>query len=144
MSARYLHPAGRFSLDVFVKRVLGKLYLSETMALRAEPVKEFESHEFFGVYLVSKEDLFLFKSVTSAERVRDIEDLIVLVETGLGYDVIIQELERQLSRDESLRTLLSVIRGRIDLLAGRIGAVKGLVNLREFLEDKSSGSNGPI
>ena len=137
MSARYIHPLHGFNLDVFVKRVLGKLYLSESMVLRAEVPVEFESHEFFEVYLISKEDIFLFKSVTSTERVRDIEDLIALVETGLDYSTIIQELENQLSMDESLKDLIQLMMHRVDLLMSQIGTVKGLIHLREYLKEIS-------
>ncbi len=98
MSARYMHPLYEFNLDVFVKRVLNKLHLSEGMVSRAEAPEEFSSHEWFKILLVSKEDIFLFKSVTSLERVRDLEDLIALVETGLDYEIIIHELEAQLSK----------------------------------------------
>jgi len=137
MSARYIHPLHGFNLDVFVKRVLNKLYLSESIASRAKVPGEFESHEFFRVYLVSKEDIFLFKSVTSTERVRDVEDLIALVETGLDYDIIIRELENQLSMDESLKDLVPLMMHRVDLLMGQTGTVKGLVHLGEYLKEIS-------
>ncbi len=93
----------KFNLDVFVERVLKRLYLSESMIARAEIPEEFSSHELFRIYLVSKEDIFLFKSITSIERVRDVEDLMMLVETGLNFEIIIQELKNQLSMDNSLK-----------------------------------------
>ncbi|NJE26447.1 hypothetical protein E3E22_07425 [Thermococcus sp. MV5] len=135
MSARYMHPLHGFNLDVFVRRVLNKLYLSESMVSRAEVPEDFESHEFFKVCLVSREDIFLFKSITSMERVRDVEDLIALVETGLDYEIIIQELENQLSRDESLKDLIPLMMHRVDLLMKQIGTVKGLIHLREYLKE---------
>ncbi|NJE30323.1 hypothetical protein E3E38_04550 [Thermococcus sp. 18S1] len=137
MSTRYLHPLQGFSLDVFVKRVLNKLYLSESMVSRAEAPEEFSSHELFKVMLVSKEDIFLFKSVTSLERTRDVEDLIALVETGLEYEIIIQELENQLFKDESLRSLVPGMIHRVDLLMKQIGTVKGLIRLKEYLKEIS-------
>ncbi|NJF25169.1 hypothetical protein [Thermococcus sp. Bubb.Bath] len=137
MSARYVHPLHGFSLDVFVKRVLNKLYLSESMVSRAEVPGEFSSHELFRIHLVSKEDIFLFKSVTSMERVRDLEDLIALVETGLDYEIIINELENQLSKDESLRSLVPRIIHRTDLLTKQIGTVRGLIHLMEYLKEIS-------
>ncbi|NJE00440.1 hypothetical protein [Thermococcus sp. JdF3] len=135
MSARYMHPLHEFNLDVFVRRVLNRLYLSESMVSRAEVPEDFESHEFFRVCLVSKEDIFLFKSITSMERVRDVEDLIALVETGLDYGIIIQELENQLSGDESLKDLIPLMMHRVGLLMEQIGTVKGLIHLREYLEE---------
>ncbi|GAB6101020.1 hypothetical protein JCM16138_02430 [Thermococcus atlanticus] len=137
MSVRYTHPVSGFNLDVFVKRVLNKLYLSGDMVSRAEVPEEFKSHELFKVRLLSKEDIFLFKSVTSVERMRDIGDLIALVETGLDYGVIIQELENQLLRDESLRSLVSLIMHRVDLLMEQTGTVKGLVHIMEYLKEIS-------
>ncbi len=135
MMARYAHPAEEFNLDVFVRRVFKRLHLSESMISRAEVPEEFASHEFFRVYLVSKEDIFLFKSVTSMERVRDVEDLITLVETGLEYNLIIQELENQLSKDDSLKSLISEMIDRVEILMQKIGTVKGLIHLREYLEE---------
>ena len=133
--ARYAHPAEQFNLDVFVRRVFKRLHLSESMISRAEIPEEFASHEFFRVYLVSKGDIFLFKSVTSMERVRDVEDLITLVETGLEYNSIIQELENQLSMDDSLKSLIPEITERIEILMQQTGTVKGLIHLREYLEE---------
>jgi len=77
MIARYAHPLGEFNLDIFVERIKNGLYLSENMITRAEIPEEFSSHEIFKIYLVSREDLFLFKSITSIER--DVEDLITVV-----------------------------------------------------------------
>jgi len=36
MTAKYEHPVEKFNLDVFVERVLNRLYLSESMVARAE------------------------------------------------------------------------------------------------------------
>jgi len=135
MTARYEHPVEKFSLDVFVKRVFNKLHLSKSMIARSEVPGEFLSHELFEIYLVSKEDIFLFKSITSIERVRDVEDLIMLVETGLDFEIIIQEFENQLSMDCSLKVLIPEILYRIDVLMEQIGAVKGLVHFKEYLEE---------
>ncbi|NJE12843.1 hypothetical protein [Thermococcus sp. LS2] len=107
----------------------------ETWFQGLEVPEGFESHEFFEVYLVSKEDIFLFKSVTSMERVRDIEDLIALVETGLDYEIVIQEIENQLSMDESLKHIIPLMIHRVDLLMQQIGAVKGLMHLKEYLRE---------
>jgi len=48
------------------------------------------------VQLVSNEDIFLFKMI--AGRDDDIEDMNVLVQAGLDYDVIRDELEVQIDR----------------------------------------------
>ena len=84
-----------FNLDVFVKRVGRKLYLSNTMKNRATLVRELRSLKVLRVYLVSKEDIFLFKGVTSVERERDIDDMKRLIESGLKFSTVISELQRQ-------------------------------------------------
>jgi len=48
------------------------------------------------VQLVSNEDIFLFKMI--AGRDDDIEDMNVLVQAGLDYDVVRDELEVQIDR----------------------------------------------
>ena len=57
------------------------------------------------------------------ERVRDVGDLITLVETGLEYDLIIRELEKQLSMDDSLEGLISEMIERVELLMQQTGTV---------------------
>ena len=77
--------------DVFNRQVIDKLVLSESMRRRSE------SHLDAGrlsVALVSAEDVFLFKSV--AGRTDDIGDMFVLVQTDLDFEVIEEELERQI------------------------------------------------
>jgi len=66
--------------------------------------------------------------------VRDVEDLIMLVETGLDFETIIQELKNQLSMDSSLKILIPGILDRIDDVMEQIGTVKGLIHLKEHLE----------
>ncbi len=95
ISAKYGHSLYGFNLDVFMKRVLNKLYLYESMISRAGVPKDFEYHEFLRVYLVSKEEIFLFKSVTSMKKIRDVKDLVTLVETKLKYEIIIQDIRKQ-------------------------------------------------
>ena len=84
MSIRYKHPLDNYFIDIFVKRVLNGLYLSEGMIQRAEIIQEFTQHELFKIHLISKEDIFLFKCITSLERIRDTEDLITLRQVWIG------------------------------------------------------------
>jgi ribosome assembly protein YihI (activator of Der GTPase) len=53
----------------------------------------------------------------------------------LDFETIIQEFENQLSMDCSLKVLISEILYRIDVLMEQIGAVKGLVHFKEYLEE---------
>ena len=78
-------------IDLFNRQVVDKLVLSDGMRQRSE------SHLDTGrltVALVSSADIFLFKSV--AGRTDDIEDLFGLVQTGLNFDTIADELTQQI------------------------------------------------
>lgn len=77
-------------LDLFYQQIADKLFFSEGMETRSE---EFLSTPSLSVGLVSTEDIFLFKSV--AERPDDIADMTTLVQTGLDFDAIEQEISRQ-------------------------------------------------
>ena len=80
-----------FHLDLFVTHVLGKLKLTDSMMKRAEFYKKFGS---MTVYLISKEDIFLFKGLASEGRRRDLSDMAVLYH-GLNWALIKQELVSQ-------------------------------------------------
>lgn len=76
--------------DIFVEQVVNTLALSEGMQERSD---EFLQTGNLTVSLVSPEDVFLFKSV--AGRTDDIEDMAVLVQTGLDFETIEAEIETQ-------------------------------------------------
>jgi hypothetical protein len=80
-----------FHLDLFVKTVIGKLVLSESMAGRAEPYRQYGN---LGVYLLSREDIFLFKGLASEGRRRDLPDMQALY-PGLDWRIIERELDSQ-------------------------------------------------
>lgn len=78
-------------IDIFNQQVIDKLVLSEGMQRRSEAYLDAGG---LSVELVSAEDIFLFKSV--AGRTDDIEDMFALVQTELDFNVIEDELERQI------------------------------------------------
>ncbi|MFH0884343.1 MAG: hypothetical protein V1861_01380 [Candidatus Micrarchaeota archaeon] len=80
-----------FHLDLFVKKVIGKLELSKEMMARAEP---FKSYGNLSVNLLSREDVFLFKGLASEGRKRDLPDMQVLY-PNLNWKVIEDELASQ-------------------------------------------------
>ena len=80
-------------LDLFNQQVANKLILTDGMQERSEP---FLDTDRLTVRLVSNEDIFLFKSI--AGRDDDIEDMNMLVQAGLGYGVVQDELEAQIER----------------------------------------------
>jgi predicted nucleotidyltransferase len=77
--------------DIFNQQVVDKLVFSEGMKERSE---EFLSDDRLVVRMASREDVFLFKSV--AGRPDDIEDMNVLVQSGLDFDAVESELRRQI------------------------------------------------
>lgn len=80
-------------LDIFNQQVANKLILTDKMDDRSEA---FLAMDPLTVRLVSNEDIFLFKLI--AGRDGDIEDMNVLVQAGLDFDVVQSELERQIDR----------------------------------------------
>lgn len=78
-------------IDVFNKQVADKLVLSDGMRRRSESYLDAGE---LSVSLVSSPDIFLFKAV--AGRTDDIEDMFGLVQTALDFDVVEDELERQI------------------------------------------------
>jgi len=80
-------------LDIFNQQVANKLVLTDGMEERSEP---FLDTDRLTVRLVSNEDIFLFKLI--AGRDDDIEDMNMLVQAGLDYDVVRDELEAQIDR----------------------------------------------
>ncbi|WIV68751.1 DUF6036 family nucleotidyltransferase [Natrialbaceae archaeon AArc-T1-2] len=80
-------------LDIFNQQVANKLVLTDGMQQRSE---QFLDTDRLTVRLVSNEDIFLFKAI--AGRDDDIEDMNMLVQAGLDYDVVRDELEAQIER----------------------------------------------
>jgi len=80
-------------LDIFNQQVANTLVLTDGMCERSEP---FIDTNRLTVRLVSNEDIFLFKLI--AGRDDDIEDMNVLVQAGLDYDGVEDELDAQIDR----------------------------------------------
>lgn len=88
--------ADSFRWDIFVNIVCGGLTLSREMILRSHLFKKFKH---LTIYLVSPEDIFIFKAVTS--RSRDREDMFALFSHGLDIKIIKEEIRRQAQLDTS-------------------------------------------
>jgi hypothetical protein len=80
-----------FHMDLFVERVVKKLQLSDSMINRATLYKKYGK---LSVYLLSVEDIFLFKGLASEERHRDISDMQILY-PRLRWKQILDELNSQ-------------------------------------------------
>lgn len=90
MEAYNLENSDGFRWDIFDRLVCNKLALSSEMKSRGT---EFFKKSFLRVRLLSKEDIFLLKSVT--EREADLVDMRLLVESGLNWQTIKQECHNQ-------------------------------------------------
>ncbi|NJE09280.1 hypothetical protein E3E31_12255 [Thermococcus sp. M39] len=122
---------GDFNFDVFVRRVLRGITLSEGMKTRAMIPEEFTDFKTIRIYLVSLEDIFLFKGVTSLGRSKDIDDLLRLIEHGVNFDIILAELEVQ-------KALLE--KERFEWLMGIL--YEKALRLREILQKEGLRSKG--
>lgn len=78
--------ADKMRFDVFTRKVCGKLEIDEKMQSRATFYKTFGN---LDVYLMSGEDIFLFKGIT--ERTADLDDMRIFVERGIDWDIIKEE-----------------------------------------------------
>jgi hypothetical protein len=79
-----------FRWDLFSNKVCNALALSATMQQRANQLYKGDR---LTVFLTSKEDLFLFKGIT--EREADLDDMRILAESGIDWNVINQECQNQ-------------------------------------------------
>jgi len=89
-TALAVYNKGDSRIDVFLKQVGKMLFLSESMIKRAKKYKEYEK---LIVYLVSNEDIFLFKAMTS--RSGDILDCDRIMREEINYDIIYDEIVEQ-------------------------------------------------
>ena len=79
-----------FRWDLFLKTVCNTLTLSDEMQKRATLL--YQSNH-LKVFVASKEILFLFKGIT--ERDADLDDMRILAQSGLNWEIISQECKRQ-------------------------------------------------
>jgi hypothetical protein len=79
-----------FRWDIFYRTICNRLVFSDNMAARAT---EFYSKGKIMLRIASKEDIFLFKGIT--EREADLDDMRLLAESGLNWQVIKTECRYQ-------------------------------------------------
>lgn len=80
-----------FRWDVFIKVVCNGLMLSPYMKERIGEIQS--GFKNMRLFLLSKEDVFLFKGIT--ERERDLEDMHILYLHGLDFEIIKEEIKWQ-------------------------------------------------
>ncbi len=81
-------------LDLFDRRVCHGLEIDEGMRGRSRPYKTYDK---LAVYLMSPEDIVLFKGVTDREA--DLDDIRVLAEMGIDWGVVEAECLSQQGSD---------------------------------------------
>jgi hypothetical protein len=79
-----------FRWDLFLTKVCGKLTLSAEMQKRATTLYQGNK---LKVLIASKEDLFLFKAITTRDA--DLDDTRILAQSGLNWETITQECKSQ-------------------------------------------------
>lgn len=79
-----------FRWDLFLSKVCNALTLSGEMQTRATLLYQGSR---LKVLIASKEDLFLFKGIT--EREADLDDMRILAQSGLNWEIIRQECKSQ-------------------------------------------------
>lgn len=79
-----------FLFDIFLNKVCNALELSNAMRERAERYGSFGNVQ---LYILAREDIFLFKSIT--ERNRDLEDMLTLLRKGIDENIIAEECKNQ-------------------------------------------------
>ncbi len=79
-----------FRWDLFLSKVCNALTLSDEMQKRATLLYQGSR---LKVLIASKEDLFLFKGIT--EREADLDDIRILAQSGLNWEIISRECKSQ-------------------------------------------------
>ena len=114
-----------FRWDIFVNKICGGLTFSEDMQKRSKIYKEFNN---IKAYLVSPEDIFILKSVTS--KPRDREDMFNLFSHGINVEIIKKEIQKQAKLDEN-KAWLSYFFIGLDELVSEYNVI--FPNYNEFL-----------
>jgi len=79
-----------YRFDIFIKKVCGKLVLSNKMKDRSNNIYLAGK---LNMNIISLEDIFLFKSITNRDD--DLADMSIIAGAGLNWDIIRDELRGQ-------------------------------------------------
>lgn len=90
MSEMLEHPTTKWRLDIFHNVVCKKFRFNDDVEKRAKKIKKIG---LLNIYHLSKEDIFIMKSLT--ERERDLEDMRQLLGFGLDFDALLSEIQNQ-------------------------------------------------
>ena len=117
-----------FQCDIFYRQVCNNLIVTNGMIKRAEFLGSFGK---IDIYLISSEDVFLFKSIT--ERESDLDDMRMLIEKGLNWSVVSNECKSQDKKKIWETFLLS----KLEELKNRFGIVTPIYkDIKKTAEDE--------
>lgn len=100
-----------FRLDLFDKVICGKLSVTSRIAGRSTILIKLEK---LNIFVCSKEDIFLFKSIT--ERLGDKEDCIELIKQGVNWDTVFDELNNQI-KETGADIWITIVNERLEELS---------------------------
>lgn len=129
MNLNQIFQKGDFRIDLFEKEVCGRFSLTKDMMQRAKNVIDLDH---ITVSLCSNEDLFLFKTMT--ERDGDLDDCMRLVEPGIKWKIILQELQNQINQSKQ-NVWITWVGERLDILEDK-GLIIPIMNELNKLRNK--------
>jgi len=115
-----------YRIDLFEKEVCGKFSLSKRMIERARTLINLNKVE---ILFCSKEDVFLFKTMT--EREGDLADCESIVRAGVDWKTILEELKKQISYSGQ-DVWITWVGERLDLLEERGMAIPIMKEINEL------------
>ncbi len=110
MDLNQIFVKGDMRIDLFQRTVCSRFFLSDSMKKRA--IKVLDQKD-ITVNLCSKEDIFLFKTMTDREG--DIEDCIALSQRGLEWESIVSELRNQ-AKETGHEVWITWVAERLEIL----------------------------
>jgi hypothetical protein len=120
--------------DIFAETVCRKLRITDRMVRRST---RHAVHGKLTINLISPEDIFLFKSVT--ERAGDLDDMALLAERGLDWDVVLNECVHQ-SGEVVLEAFLAIRLQELEEAKGIVSPIK--TTLETLVERKMRRKKG--
>ena len=119
-----------FRWDIFVDVVCGGLKLSDGMVSRSGELFQMDN---VSVYMISLEDIFIFKSITQRER--DLEDMNTVFLQGLDFEIIRDEIIEQNEHDHNFAWIAFFYDGIEELISKYYLIVPFLDEFKELAYD---------
>ena len=110
-----MYELGDYRVDVFNQKVCGKLCISDEMISRSKVQLSLSNVK---LHILSKEDIFVFKSIT--DRDGDVEDSAKIIEKGIDWKIIKTELLSQIEKS-GVHKWITFLNQRLDRLDDEYG-----------------------